>query len=75
MGWLGQSALTPIRTVCQECAALRLGVPGMCQGQAGLGLGKRCKSLINKPMSENPRVGGSIPPLATTISLIIKKIL
>ena len=29
--------------VCQECVELRLGVPGMCRGQAGLGLGKRCK--------------------------------
>ena len=56
--------------LCRECAALRLGVPGMCQGYAGLRLGKRCKWLIYKPMysryaAENPRVGGSIPPLAT----------
>jgi len=56
--------------VCQECAELGLGVPGMCQGEAGLGLGKRCKWLICKPLyprfaAENPRVGGSIPPLAT----------
>ena len=33
----------PKAAVCQECVELRLGVPGMCQGQAGLGLGKRCK--------------------------------
>ncbi len=30
-------------TVCQEYDALRLGVPGMCHGVTGLGLGKRCK--------------------------------
>ena len=45
-----------------------------------MGLGKRCKSLINKPLycrypAENPRVGGSIPPLATTNSLNINNIL
>jgi hypothetical protein len=37
----------------------------------GVGLGKRCKWLIDKipespkKRAENPRVGGSIPPLAT----------
>jgi hypothetical protein len=45
--------------VCRECAELKLGVPGV-------GAGKRCKWLIVKPLEpENPRVGGSIPPLAT----------
>jgi len=29
--------------MCQEGVELRLGVPGMCRGQAGFGQGKRCK--------------------------------
>jgi hypothetical protein len=36
--------------VCQECAELRLGVPGMCLGVAGERAGKRCKWLIIKPL-------------------------
>ncbi len=60
-------------TVCQECVELRLGVAGMCRDVTGLRLGKRCKRLIYKPIysrcaAENPRVGGSIPPLATSPS-------
>jgi len=27
-----------------------LGVPGLCLGEAGVGAGKRCKWLINKPL-------------------------
>ena len=53
--------------MCQECVEFRLGVPGLCRGEPGIGAGKRCKWLIHKPLeppSENPRVGGSIPPLA-----------
>src|ERR1700732_831109 len=42
----------------------------MCRGVAGERAGKRCKWLIIKPLeqattAENPRVGGSIPLLAT----------
>ncbi len=58
----------------QECAELRLGVPGMCLGVPGIGAGKRCEWWIQKPLesattAENLRVGGSIvrfrlwPPL------------
>ena len=36
--------------MCQECAELRLGVPGLCLGVAGVGAGKRCKWLIVKPL-------------------------
>jgi len=36
--------------VCRECDELRLGVPGLCLGEAGLGAGKRCKRLILKPL-------------------------
>jgi len=36
--------------VCQECAQLSLGVPGLCLGEAGVGAGKRCKCLIIKPL-------------------------
>jgi len=39
--------------VCQECDELRLGVPGLCLGEAGVGAGKRCKWLINK-LLESP---------------------
>ncbi len=38
------------RPVCQECDELRLGVPGLCLGEAGVGVGKRCKWLIIKPL-------------------------
>ena len=56
--------------LCRDCDELRLGVPGLCLGVPGDGAGKRCKWLIYKPLdprerAENPRVGGSIPPLAT----------
>jgi len=59
------------KLLCQECDELRLGVPGLCLGETGVGVGKRCKWLIIKPLkwattAENPRVGGSIPPPATT---------
>jgi hypothetical protein len=36
--------------LCQECVELRLGVPGLCLGEAGVGAGKRCKWLIIKPL-------------------------
>ena len=29
--------------MCRECDELRLGVPGLCLGEAGVGAGKRCK--------------------------------
>jgi len=59
--------------MCRECDELRLGVPGLCHGEAGDGAGKRCKWLIIKPLepaitAENPRVGGSIPPLAISLT-------
>jgi len=48
----------------------QIGCAVMCLGVPGDGAGKRCKWLINKSLespspAENPRVGGSIPPLAT----------
>jgi hypothetical protein len=36
--------------LCQECDQLRLGVPGLCLGEAGVGAGKRCKWLIMKAL-------------------------
>jgi hypothetical protein len=36
-------ATTPL---CQECDELRLGVPWLCLGVAGVRAGKRCKWLI-----------------------------
>src|ERR1700733_14465497 len=43
-------------SICRECRGcddLRLGVPELCRGEPGV--------------RENPRVGGSIPPLATIL--------
>ena len=44
---VGDQAIAPM---CQECDELRLGVPGVCLGEAGDGAGKRCKWLIIKPL-------------------------
>jgi hypothetical protein len=59
--------------MCRDCAEHRLGLPQLCLGEPGERGGKHSKWLINKSpwnqrqRSENPRVGGSIPPpLATT---------
>ena len=50
----GKLLLAALReALCQECDELRLGVPGLCLGEAGVGAGKRCKWLINKPL-ESP---------------------
>lgn len=35
--------------LCRECAELRLGIPGMCLGETGIGAGKRCRWLIHSP--------------------------
>jgi hypothetical protein len=63
----------------QECVELGLGVPGMCLGEAGFGVGKRCKWLIDKlleprPPTENPRVGSSILSLATINFLVFQQL-
>src|ERR1700739_3449192 len=63
--------------VCRESVELRLGVPWMCLGVAGGRAEKRCKWLIIKPLepasaAENPRVDGSIPPLATILCALKK---
>jgi hypothetical protein len=64
--------------VCQECDELRLGVPGLCLGEAGVGAGKRCKWLIIKPLepavADYPRVGSSILSLATINFLIFQQL-
>ena len=39
--------------MCHECVELRLGVPGMCHGEAGFGVGKRYKWLIDKPLEHS----------------------
>jgi hypothetical protein len=38
-------------SLCQECVELRLGVPGVCHGEAGMRAGKRYKCLIIKPLA------------------------
>src|SRR5207248_1456921 len=79
--WLfgGENGIRPQTPLCQECDELRLGVLGVCLGETGTRAGKRCKWLIVKPLEhpttvENPRVGGSIPPLATIQISILRLI-
>ena len=35
--------LDAAKVMCRECDELRLGVPGVCLGETGVGAGKRCK--------------------------------
>jgi hypothetical protein len=47
---LDHALVTQFSRMRQECVEVRLGVPGMCHGEAGFGVGKRYKWLIVRPL-------------------------